>query len=72
MIVLASRALVAFSLLVVLANLRVVEVAVFTFGARPVKVILAQRHHGFARWRGASPIGCRRIIVWTLATSEKT
>ena len=72
MIVWTSRALVAFSLLVVLANLRVVEVAIFAFGTRTVKVILAQRHHGFARWRGASPIGCRRIIVWTLATSEKT
>ena len=68
MIVLASRALVAFSLLVVLANLRVVEVAVFTFVASPFKVVLAQRHLCLARGRGSSTLGCRRVVVWKSAT----
>ena len=43
-IVFTSIALFAFSLLVVLANLRVIKVAVFTFVASPIKEILAQRH----------------------------
>ena len=59
MVVFTSRALFAFSLLVVLANLRVVKVAVFTFAASPVKEILSQRHLCLARGRGSSTLGYR-------------